>query len=114
MILCLPILAACAAPAGPTAAPTPDPAIYNQVPETTVYEPGQCSVVLTAPAPAHTSSTLAGPPSGEVPAGTYEVGVAARYSTSLWYALNGVGPANYVNSTSVSSTVGDCATTPAP
>ncbi len=96
--------------AGSAATPTIDPAIYNQVPKTTVFEPGQCTAVLNAPAPAYTSNTLGGQPSGEIPAGKYEVGVAAQYSTSLWYGLNNVGSANYINSTSVSSLVGDCAT----
>jgi hypothetical protein len=108
MILCVLILAACSGQSAPAATPTIDPAIYNQVPKTTVFEPGQCKVTLNAPAPAYTSSTLGGQPSGEIPAGTYEVGVAAQYSTSLWYALNNVGSANYINSTSVTSTSGDC------
>ena len=85
-----------------------DPAIYNQVPKTTVFEPGQCKVTLNAPAPAYTSNTIGGLPSGQIPAGTYEVGVAAQYSTSLWYGLNNVGAANYINSAGVSSTTGDC------
>jgi hypothetical protein len=85
-----------------------DPAIYNQVPKTTTFAAGQCKVVLSAPAPAYTSSTIGGVPSGQIPAGTYEVGVAAQYSTSLWYGLNNVGTANYINSFSVSSTSGDC------
>ena len=101
-------LAACASPSAPAATPTIDPAIYNQVPKTTVFEPGQCKVTLTAPAPAYTSNTLGGVPSGQIPAGTYEVGVAAQYSTSLWYGLNNVGTANYINSTAVSSTSGNC------
>ena len=108
LVLSLLALAACARPSAPAATPTVDPAIYNQVPKTTVFEPGQCKVVLNTPVPAYTSSTLGGQPSGEIPAGTYEVGVAAQYSTSLWYALNNVGSANYINSTSVSSTSGDC------
>ncbi len=108
MILCVLILAACGGQSTPAATPTIDPAIYNQVPKTTVFEPGQCKVILNAPVPAYTSSTLGGQPSGQIPAGTYEVGVAAQYSTSLWYALNGVGTTNYINSTSVSSTTGDC------
>ena len=91
------------------ATPTIDPAIYNQVPQTKVYEPGQCSAVLNAAAPAYTSSTLGGTPSGEIPPGEYEVGVAAKYSTSLWYGLNNVGAANYINSTSVASLSGECA-----
>lgn len=110
-LACLLGLAACGGGTSvPAAAPTPDPTILNQVPDTTVFEPGQCTAVLDAPAPAYTSSTLGQQPSGEVPAGKYEVAVAAQYSTSLWYMLNGADTANYVNSTSVSSMEGDCAT----
>jgi hypothetical protein len=108
IILCLLAFAGCGGQSTPAATPTVDPEIYNQVPTTTVFEEGQCSVVLSAPAPAFTSNTLGGEPSGEIEAGTYEVGVAAQYSTSLWYALNDVGSVNYINSTSVSSTTGDC------
>jgi hypothetical protein len=107
LIAGLVVLAACA-PAAAPATPTVDPAIYNQVPKTTVFEPGQCKVTLSAPAPAYTSNSIGGMPSGQIAAGTYEVGVAAQYSTSLWYGLNNVGTANYINSTSVSSTSGDC------
>jgi hypothetical protein len=101
-------LAACGSPSAPAATPTIDPAIYNQVPKTTTFEPGQCKVTLNAPAPAYTSNTIGGQSSGQIPAGTYEVGIAAQYSTSLWYGLNNVGSANYINSTSVSSTNGNC------
>jgi hypothetical protein len=59
-----------------------DPAIYNQVPKTTTFAAGQCQVTLSAPAPAYTSNTIGGVPSGQIPAGAYEVGVAAQYSTS--------------------------------
>jgi hypothetical protein len=106
------ILAACNLSATPTnsATPTVNPDIYNQVPDTTVYEPGQCMATLDAPAPAYTSNTLGGEPSDEIPAGEYEVVVVADYGSSLWYALNDAGAANYVNSTSVSSLVGACAT----
>lgn len=97
-------------PAQPDATPTVDPAIYNQVPKTTVFEPGQCMAVLNAPAPAYTSNTLGGQSSGEIPAGEYEVGVAAQYSTSLWYGLNNVGATNYINSTSVDELKGNCET----
>jgi len=97
-----------AAPVNP-ATPTVDPDIYNQVPKTTVYDPGACTAVLAAPAPAYTSNTLGGQPSGEIPAGTYEVGVAADYGSSLWYMLNNVGATNWINSTSVSSLTGACA-----
>jgi len=100
---------ACPAPTtAPAATSTVDPAIYNQVPKTTMFEPGQCTVTLSSPAPAYTSNTIGGQSSGQIPAGTYEVGVAAQYSTSLWYGLNNVGTANYINSASVSSTTGDC------
>lgn len=99
-------------PATQVASPTPtvDPDIYNQVPETTVFEPGECTAVLAAPAPAFTSNTLAsGQPSGEIAAGEYEVAVLADYGSSQWYMLNGVGTANFVNSSSVSSLQGACA-----
>ncbi len=100
----------CGGTSKPAATPTVDPAINNQVPKTTVFEPGQCKVVLKAPAPAYTSSTLStGQPSGGIPAGTYEAGVAVQFSTSLWYGLNDVGEASFINSTSVSSTTGNCA-----
>jgi hypothetical protein len=108
LVFSLLALAACGGQSAPAATPTVDPAIYNQVPKTTVFEPGQCKVVLSAPAPAYTSNTIGGQPGGQIAAGTYEVGVAAQYSTSLWYGLNNVGTANYINSTSVSSTTGDC------
>ncbi len=85
-----------------------DPAIYNQVPKVTQFEAGQCKVTLSTPAPAYTSNTIGGVPSGQIPAGTYESSMAAQYSTSLWYALNGVGTANYINSAAVSSTSGNC------
>ena len=60
--------------------------------------------------PAYTSNTLGGQPSGEIPAGQYEVGVAADYGSSLWFGLNGVGATNWINSRSVSSLEGACAT----
>ncbi|QLQ06893.1 MAG: hypothetical protein HZY76_13165 [Anaerolineae bacterium] len=88
------------APVNP-ATPTIDPDIYNQVPDTTVYEPGECIVVLEAPAPAYASNTLGGSSSGEVPPGRYEVGVAADYGSSLWFMLNEVAaPNNWINSQS--------------
>jgi hypothetical protein len=107
----LPALAACS-PIAPEPAPTPtvDPDIYNQVPDTTVFEPGQCSVVLDAPAPTYTSNTLGGQPSGEIAAGTYAVGVAADYGSSLWYMLNVAGETPFINSASAASTEGDCST----
>jgi heat shock protein HslJ len=107
----LTVLAARSGPTAPAsqATPTPDPAIYNQVPDTTVFEPGECIATLDAPAPAHTSNSLGGEPSGEIAPGEYEVLVAAAYETSLWYALNTEGPANYVNSSSVSTLAGACA-----
>ena len=52
LLACLSIVfivaAACYPPAGPVtpATPTVDPDIYNQVPETTIYNPGECSAVL--------------------------------------------------------------------
>ena len=92
-----------------SATPTIDPDIYNKVPDTTVYESGQCTAVLNAPAPAYTSNTLGGQPSGEIPAGQYEVGVVADYGSSLWYGLNNVGATNWINNTSVSSLIGACA-----
>jgi heat shock protein HslJ len=117
LVLCclLPLMAACnpvTAPAAPAAetTPTPDPDIYNQVPDTTVYEPGACIAVLEAPAPAHASNTLGSAPSGEIPPGRYEVGVAADYGSSLWFMLNDVvAPDNWINSTSAASLEGVCA-----
>ena len=85
-----------------------DPAIYNQIPKTTTFAAGQCKVVLSAPAPAYTSNTIGGVPSGQIAPGTHEVGVAAQYSTSLWYGLNNIGTASYINSAAVSSTSGHC------
>jgi hypothetical protein len=110
LVLALFVLTACypATPVSP-ATPTVDPDIYNHVPKTTVYDPGTCTAVLTVSAPAYTSNTLGGQPSGEIPAGTYEVGVAADYGSSLWYGLNNVGTTNWINSTSVSSLTGVCA-----
>ncbi|MBK8049875.1 MAG: hypothetical protein IPK16_23890 [Anaerolineales bacterium] len=99
-----------AAPSPASATPTVDPAIYNQVPETTIFEPGECTATLTAPAPAYTSNTLGGQPSGEIPAGEYEVGVVADYGNSRWYGLNNVGAANYIHSTGVAALAGVCAT----
>lgn len=111
LFLLLPILAACAPPVPiSTATPTIDPDIYNQVPDTTVFEAGQCTAILDAPAPAYTSSTLGGQPSGEIPAGQYEVSVIADYGSSQWYGLNDVGATNYINGASVSSLTGVCAT----
>lgn len=103
-------LSACGGGTAAEATPTVDPDIYNQVPDTTVFDPGQCTAVLDTPAPAFTSNTLGGESSGEIPAGQYEVGVAADYGSSLWFALNGVEGPNYINSTSASSLVGDCST----
>lgn len=92
------------------ATPTIDPDIYNQVPTTTVFEPGQCSVILDEAVPAYTSSTIGGQPSGEIAPGTYDVLVAAGYSSSLWYSLNGVGEVSFINSSDAESTEGDCVT----
>ncbi|MFO7646113.1 MAG: hypothetical protein R6W95_17150 [Desulfosarcina sp.] len=112
LIILLPIMAACnpVTPPADTATPTVDPDIYNQVPDTRVYEAGECTAVLDAPASAYTSNTLGGQPSGEIPAGQYEVGVAADYGSSLWYMLNDAGETNWINSTSVSALEGICAT----
>ena len=111
LIVLLPVMAACVPlPASvDTTTPTVDPDIYNQVPDTTVYEPGACTAVLDAPAPAYTSNTLGGEPSGEIPAGQYEVGVAADYGSSVWFMLNDVGETNWVNSASVAALEGVCA-----
>lgn len=112
LTLLLPLLAACRPATAPVAATTPTlaPDIYNQVPDTTVYEPGECTVVLEAAAPAHASSTLGGAPSGEIPPGRYEVGVAAGYGSSRWFMLNGVpAPDNWINSSSVAALEGACA-----
>jgi len=109
LVLLLPLLAACYPPAGPVT-PTPNPDVYNVMPDTTVYEPGQCVAVLAAPALAFTSNTLSGAPSGEVPAGTYEVGVAADYGSVIFFMLNGVpAPANWIDSASAASLEGVCA-----
>lgn len=103
------VLAACASPSAPAATPTVDPAIYNQVPKTTQFAAGQCNVTLSAPAPAYTSNTLGSQSGGQIPAGTYEASMLVQYSTISFYALNGVGTANFINSASVASTSGDCA-----
>jgi hypothetical protein len=104
------VLAACSDTS--TRAPTPaiDPTVSKQVPKTRVLEPGQCQVVLNAPAPAYASSAIGvGQSSGGIPPGTYEAGVVVQYGTSLWYGLNDMGMASFISSTSVSSTTGDCA-----
>ena len=109
LALLLPLLAGCYPPAGPVA-PTPNPDVYNVVPDTTVYDAGECMAVLAAPAPAYTSSTLSGAPSGEVPAGTYEVGAVADYGSVVFFMLNGVpAPTNWITSASVASLEGACA-----
>jgi hypothetical protein len=112
LVVLMPVLAACLPLPAPfsRATPTVDPAIYNHVPVTTVYEPGQCTATLKAPVPAYTSNTLGGKPSGEIPAGQYEVGVAADYGSSVWFMLNNAGAANWINSASASSLTGICAT----
>lgn len=112
LVLMLPLLAACYPPAGPVtpAAPTPNPDVYNVVPVTTVYDAGDCIAALDAPAPAYTSNTLSGAPSGEVPAGVYEVGVVADYGSVVFFMLTGVpAPANWINSASAASLEGACA-----
>jgi hypothetical protein len=110
LVVLLPVMTACAPLAKliSPATPTVDPDIYNQVPETTVYDPGECTATLKAPAPAYTSNTLGGKPSAEIPAGQYEVGVAADYGSSVWFMLNDAGATNWVNSASVSSLTGVC------
>ena len=109
LLALLSALAACGGTrATPGATPTVDPAIYNQVPKTTHFEAGQCTAVLSSATPAYTSNTLGGQPSGEIPAGSYEVAFAADYGSSVWYALNGVQGANFIPSTSAASTEGDC------
>ncbi len=115
LLVCLSVVlfvaAACYPPATPvpSAAPTVDPDIYNVVPDTTVYDSGQCIAVLDAPAAAYTSNTLGGQPSAEIPAGRYEIGVAADYGSSLWFMLNGVIGPNWIDSASVASLEGVCA-----
>ena len=42
----------------PIAMPTVYPDIYNVVPGSTVFEPGQCTVLLDSPAPAYTLAWL--------------------------------------------------------
>ncbi len=109
LVLVLPVFAACYPPAGPVV-PTPNPAVYNQVPDTTVYDAGECFAVLDAPAPAYTSNTLSGAPSGEVPAGRYEVGVVADYGSIVFLMLSGVpAPINWINSASAAFLEGACA-----
>ena len=112
LVLLLPILAACYPATAPVSTGDADHRSRHlqQGAQTTVYEPGQCTAVLNAPAPAYTSNTLGGQSSGEIPAGQYEVGVAADYGSSLWYGLNNVGATNWIKSTSVSSLIGACAT----
>lgn len=114
LVVLLPVLTACVPLPAPVsqATPTVDPDIYNQVPATTVYEPGECTATLTTPAPAYTSNTLGGAPSGEIPVGQYEVGVAADYGSSVWFMLNNAGTANWINSNSVSALTGACANNP--
>jgi heat shock protein HslJ len=102
-------LAACYPPATPVPS-TPNPDVYNQVPDTTIYGPGDCIALLEAPAPSYTSNTLSGAPSGEVPAGTYDVGVVADYGSSIFYQLTSAAEPNWVASASVASLSGACAT----
>jgi heat shock protein HslJ len=111
LVLLLPILAACVPVPAPVsqATPTIDPDIYNHVPATTVYDPGECTATLKAQAPAFTSNTLGGQPSGEIPAGQYGVGVAADYGSSVWFMLDYAGPANWIHSAIVSTLTGACA-----
>ena len=45
------VMSACtSATSSPEATPTTDPDIYNQMPTTTVFEPGQCTIVLDSAA----------------------------------------------------------------
>ena len=57
--LVLVVAAACYPPATPVppSTPTVEPDIYNVAPDTTVYEPGECSALLDSPAPAYSSNT---------------------------------------------------------
>ena len=111
------VLGACIPVTAPAAAPTPtvDPAIYNQVPDTTLYEAGECVATLAAPTPAHTSNTLGGPPSAEIAPGEYSVAMTADYGSSLWLMLGEVAaPANWINSNSVTALSGACAANDSP
>lgn len=117
LVLSLMLLAACNLVTTPAVGPTPtvDPAIYNQVPDTTMYEPGECVATLTAPTPAHTSNTLAGPPSADVAPGEYAVAMTADYGSSLWLMLSEVAaPANWINSNSVTALSGACVASDGP
>ena len=111
--LVLIVAAACYPPAGPVSPATPavDPDIYNHVPDTTIYNPGECSARLDAAALAYISNTLGGQPSGEIAAGAYDVGMAADYGSSLWFMLRGVEGPNWIDSASVWSLEGLCAAT---
>lgn len=116
VLLCSLLLVALVACGGsgtePEATPTVDPDIFNQVPTTTVFEPGQCVVVLDEATPAYRSNEIGGVSSSEIAAGEYDVLVAADYGSSLWFSLGDVGEANFINSADASSTAGDCPTLP--
>lgn len=108
IVFSLIILTACNPPVPLT--PTANPDIYNQTPDSTVFEPGQCTATLDVPAPTYTSNTLGGQPSGEVAAGAYEVGVVADYGSAVFYMLNDApAPANWIAGASASSLSGACA-----
>ena len=111
LFVLLPMLAACNDVGTRVPTPASTPAASDQAPQTTLFERGQCKIVLKAPAPAYAASAIGGgQSSGEIPPGTYEAGVALQYGGSLWYGLNDLGMASYINSTSVSATTGNCTT----
>jgi heat shock protein HslJ len=112
LVLLMAVLAACVPLPAPANPPTPTvnlDDIYNHVPDTTVYDPGECTATLKTSTPAYTSNTLGGQSSGEIPAGQYGVGVVADYGSSLWFMLDYASTANWVNSASVSALTGVCA-----
>ena len=110
LLMVLPVLAACNEVNTRAPTPTISPAASDQAPQTTLFERGQCKIVLKAPAPAYVASAISGgQASGEIPPGTYEAGVALQYGGSLWYGLNDLGMASYIDSASVAATTGNCA-----
>ncbi len=110
LFMILPMLAACNNVSSRTATPLPTPAVSEQAPKTTLFERGECKVTLKVPTPAYAASAIGGgQPSGEIPPGTYEAGVALQSGGSLWYGLNDLGMASFINSTSVAATTGNCA-----
>lgn len=54
------------------------------------------------------SSTLGGQSKGEMPAGNYEVSVAADYGSILWYQLEDVDDTRFVNGAGVTPTTDGC------